>query len=303
MILLGRGQPAEGFYALGSDQTPVYLLDGEKPVLFDGGFAHWAPAYIRAIKETLGGRKPHYLLHTHMHFDHCGATSAIKKAFPEVVIGASSIGADIIARPNALELIIKLSDEAREVAEGFVSEDPELETFSPFEVELKLKDGDVLDLGGGQTLNVYSTPGHTRDFLSYFNPQRKVLIASESVGCANTSGVIGVEFVYDYDAYLASLEFLVSLKPKVLCQGHIYVYTGEDVTKYLEATLEATKSYRKTVERLLSEENGDIEAVLWRVKEAHWDKLTEPKQPEGAYILNTRARVKNLASKMGFTAT
>jgi len=299
MICADKGEVALDFYVLGSALTPVYMLDGERPVLFDGGMAHLAPRYIEDARDVLKGRQPSLHLHTHMHFDHCGSSSALKRAFPAMKTGSSPQGAEIIARPNARELIARLCDEAREGDRTFVSVDPVAETFTPFEVELVVNGGDVLDLGGGQTLKVYATPGHTRDFLAYYNPERGILIASEAAGCAHTPGRVNVEFVSDYDSYLESLKFLASLKARIVCQGHLFVYLGEDAEKFFADSIRDTEIYRERAERLLTEEKGDVEAVVQRIKVAQWDRLSEPKQPLGAYLLNTRARVRNLAARLG----
>jgi len=52
------------------------------------------------------------------------------------------------------------------------------------------------------------------------------------------------------------------------------------------------------VERILMDEDGDIERTVERVKAEQWDPRPLPKQPEPAYLLNTRARVKNIWERM-----
>lgn len=292
MIFDRRGEAAPGFHALGIAHTPAYLIDAPRPVLVDSGMAHLAGAYIADAREALKGRSPEILFHTHMHFDHCGSSAAMREAFPGIRLAASEAGAKIIARPGALKVIRELSDQAR----ASLGRPGDGGVFSPFEVDTIVHDGDRFDLGDGQSLLAIATPGHTRDFMSYYVPERKILVASEAVGCAHESDKIMVEFVADYDSYLASLEKLMALEVEVLCQGHVFIYTGEDVRRFLEASLAATLRYRARAEELMVEEEGDVSAVAARIKSEDWDPLPWPKQPEAAYILNTEGRVRSIAN-------
>lgn len=296
MIIKEKGEAAPGFHLLGRAHTPVYLIDAERPVLIDGGMAHLANLYIADAKAVLGDRCPAYLLHTHVHFDHCGSSAKLKEAFPAMRLAASPEGAAIMERPGARELIRTLSDQAREDDPNPPS--PDTPRFEPFSIETVFSHGDEIPLGGGEVLQVFKTPGHTRDFLSFYHPGKKILIASESAGCAQSLGDILVEFVADYDAYLASLEFLSTLDADYLCQGHLFVYTHSDARKFLKDSLAATVRYRELVEKFLAEEGGDLARVVQRVKKEEWDPLPWPKQPEPAYLLNTEGRVRNLAARL-----
>ena len=291
------GEVVPGFHVLGSWHTPSYLWAGPKPVLFDAGMSFLGDLYVKHARRVLGERSPEILFLTHAHFDHCGAASTLRDAFPGLCIAASARAAEIVQRPGALELIRKLNEEARILAPVIEVDHPAPEGFRPFQVDTILADGDEIELGGGQVVRVLATPGHTRDFLSYYLPGPKVLVASEAVGCATISGDIMVEFVADYDAYLDSMRRLWDLEIEVLCQGHLYVHVGQDARDYLDRSIRATERYREWVEELLDEEEGDVDRVVTRVKASEWDPAVEPKQPAPAYLLNTQARVRHLATR------
>ncbi|MFZ5585438.1 MAG: MBL fold metallo-hydrolase [Thermodesulfobacteriota bacterium] len=295
MILQNTGLVAPGLFVLGSAGVPSYLLDAPSPVLFDAGLACLGGRYVAEAQAHLDGRAPTRLLLTHVHFDHCGAAAQIQRAFPGLTIAAAAKAAEIVARPNALALMARLNQAARA---GVAAWDPDLagpETFEPFAVDQVLADGDRLDLGGGLVVEVLACPGHTWDFLSFWVPERGLLIAGEAAGCADATGYIMTEFLVSFDAYRRSLERLMELPAKVLCQGHRVVYTGEDAPRFLERSLRAALDYRAWVERLLDEENGDEARVQARVKAAEYDPKPQPKQAEPAYLLNLRARVAHLA--------
>jgi glyoxylase-like metal-dependent hydrolase (beta-lactamase superfamily II) len=173
----------------------------------------------------------------------------------------------------------------------------EAEPFEPFEVDRVVDDGEEVDLGGGTTLRVIAAPGHTRDFTSYYVPERRILVAGEAVGCADVTGYIFTEFLVGYDEYVASIEKLAALPVDVLVQGHHYVYTDEDARGFFGRTLEAAARYKEWVERLLDEENGDVDRVVSRVRSVEYDPKPAAKQPEPAYLLNLYARVNHLAAR------
>ena len=298
MIYRAAGEVVSGFHALGSGQTPSYLLDGARPVLFDGGLSFLSELYVEHARRVLGAREPAFLLLTHAHFDHCGGAGVLRAAFPKLRIAASSEAARILRRPRALELIRILNDDSRKLAPEIGVTRPSEVPFRPFEVDEILEDGDEIDLGSGVSVRVLATPGHTRDFLSYYVPQRGILVASEAVGCADSRGRITPEFLVDYDGYLASLQRLSALEVEVLCQGHFQVYVGEAAREFFGRSLRATEEFREWVEELLDAEGGDLDRVVGRVKAVQYDPIPPPKQPESAYLLNTKARVGVLATRL-----
>jgi glyoxylase-like metal-dependent hydrolase (beta-lactamase superfamily II) len=77
MIIIGTGKISHDLYMLANNAIPVYLLDGDKPALFDAGLAFLGDIYVQAIKEILGSRTPAYCFLTHSHFDHCGSVSVL----------------------------------------------------------------------------------------------------------------------------------------------------------------------------------------------------------------------------------
>ncbi len=86
----------------------------------------------------------------------------------------------MLGRPNALALIQKLTHAAEQMAKSIGIELAEFERFKPFEVDVTLKDGELIALSPDLTVQVLETPGHTRDCLSYFIPQKKVLLMLRS---------------------------------------------------------------------------------------------------------------------------
>jgi glyoxylase-like metal-dependent hydrolase (beta-lactamase superfamily II) len=88
------GEIAHNVHMVGHRAVPVFLVDGDRPALFDAGLAFLGPVYAGQIKRILGGRQPSWCFLTHSHFDHCGAVAYLKKQFPEMRIVCSKKAAD-----------------------------------------------------------------------------------------------------------------------------------------------------------------------------------------------------------------
>lgn len=294
MIFKGTGEVRHGLHVLGTKDMPVYLIKAQRPVLFDAGLSRLGRVYERAIRADLGEVRPEILFLTHMHFDHCGSVSFLKKAFPGLDVYASKKASEIIKRPNAVKLIRTLSENSETALVGFDRSILVNEPFEPFEVDRILEDGDQIELEKGLSVQVLFTPGHTWDFLSYYIPERRILIASEAGGCAYASGLIPPECLTNFDVYLHSLARLASLEVDILCQGHRFVYLDEDVKAFLIRSKQAALDFKVMVGELWKTERGDLPRIMARIKSSEYDPLPPPKQPEPAYLANLEARVKSL---------
>lgn len=289
------------FYTLGLTWSAVYLLDSNRPALFESGFSCAAKMYLDAIRSVLDKRQPEFLFLTHVHWDHCGAAGYLKRSFPALKIAASGRAAEIVKRPNARALMRRLSEGAAPLVASIPGIDATqvLENaFQPFDVDIVLVDGQVMELGDGLTVEVLATPGHTRDHLSYYIPQRKILIGTEATGCMDRTGNIITEFLIDFNDYVASLKRLSSLPVDILCQGHHFVYVGrEEVERFFARSIAEAERYRDRVCELLDAADGSVEEVVRQIKAEQWDTNTNTKQTEEAYLINLTAQVTHFAEK------
>lgn len=292
------GKITDDFYVMGNPAMPVYLLDGPAPVLFDAGLTSLCRLYEEDIIKVLGNRSPAYLFLTHSHFDHIGAVAHLKSVYPKMRIAGSARIQEILGRPKAIKLIRSLNQEAAQLMESLNRAAIYKGPFEPFDLDLELNSDRTIELNPDCHVEVIKTPGHTRDFTSYWMPEKKILVASEAVGCDDGYGYIFTEFLVDYDAYMTSLKRLSRLDPKVLCQGHRFVFTGKDAEEHMSHAIEQASKYLVMVEKFLQKEQGDIDRAVALVKAAEWDSKPWPKQIESAYVLNTQARVSSIRERM-----
>jgi len=278
---------ADGLYCLGPYAMPVFLLDGDHPVLFESGMYQWGAHYLAEIVKILGNRNPSHILLTHMHFDHCGAAGYLKRHFPGALIGQSTEGAEIIKKQSAIDLITKLNAQGREGT-----------FFEPFLVDMPLSEGDILRVSDNATIHVIKTPGHTWDHLSYYLPHLKALIPSEAVGVPGRGDYIFSDFLIGYGSYIDSLKRLAALDVEILMLAHGFCYTGQDARDYFPRAIECTSRFRERIESLLGEYWEDHASVVTAIRREEYDFIEGDKQSDIPYLINLRAKIKAVARDM-----
>lgn len=298
MIIKDIGKIDNGFYVAGSARVPVYFIDGPVPVLFDAGLTAGALLYENGIRQVLAERTPEYLFLTHSHFDHVGSASYFKKVWPDLVVAGSERCSEILRKPRAVKLMRDLNVEGLKTFNGSGLGPINEKGFESFELDLLVQPNQTIEVGPGLSVVALNTPGHTWDFMSYWIPERKILIASEAVATYETGGYLQPEFLVDFDAYIESLNVLKKLGARIVCPGHYVVFTDEDALRHIEDSFHAMEQYLAMTETLLVQEKGDIDKVVERVKKAEWEPRPWPKQPESAYLLNTWQRVNTIWKRM-----
>ena len=69
MIIKNPGKIIDDLYMVGPPAMPVYLLDGERPAIFDAGLAFLGEIYADGIRQILGHRYVQYCFLTHSHLN------------------------------------------------------------------------------------------------------------------------------------------------------------------------------------------------------------------------------------------
>ncbi len=301
MIINKTGLVADNLYVNGFTWSPVYLVTGKTDVLFEAGFSCMGSLYVKDIQKVLFHKNPEYLFLTHVHYDHCGAASYLKKKFPNLKICASQRARDIMSRTNAVNLMSSLSQyvvpliaRLPEIRDEELLTDP----FQPFDIDIVFNEEQAFNVHDEFSIQILITPGHTRDMLSYYIPEKKILISTESAGCLGLNNRILSEFLVDYDSYIRTLERFSGLEIRTFCQGHHFVFTGDDVQSFFANSLKSAETFKKHVDELLYQEKGSIDRVVHIIKTEEYDTNQGIKQPERAYLLNLKTQITHLATKL-----
>ena len=135
---------------------------------------------------------------THEHVDHAGGAAFFAGSS---LIAAHAQAASKLVLADEFSLMNKLFDEA----------------VQPFEVDILVAEGSVIDLGGLR-LDVIHTPGHCSGSICLYEPSRRLLLSADTI---MANGVVGGVLVSgNISDYIASLDRLSRLKVERLLPGH-----------------------------------------------------------------------------------
>jgi hydroxyacylglutathione hydrolase len=231
------------------DGTCSYLVGESDLALIDPGPG--LDAHLEALQSAVGGRSLVAICLTHAHADHAGAAMEL----------AARLGARLAASADTLD---RLALDGR-----------------------ALNDGDVVQVDAGSTaLEALHTPGHSGDHLSYLWHPSEVLFTGDLVlgqgssMVAHPDGSVG--------DYLASLNRLIELAPKLICPGH-----GPPV----ENAVQKLEEYR---DHRLERHHEIVEAITSRgartvaeIRAAVYGDLPDPRLAEAA-DLSIRAHLEHV---------
>ena len=163
----------------GKTATRVFFVRGaKKTALIDSGLLDGLPMLKLAFDE-LGIKRNEldFLLLTHEHMDHVGNNGWLKEETGCVVYGHNS-RADRVA-DNLLNA--KTIVHAFPEGEHFDLHSEYLDWMGPTAgpIDEFIKEGDVIDLGGGTTLETIELPGHSMAELGFFEPQTRTLVIAD----------------------------------------------------------------------------------------------------------------------------
>ena len=198
-------------YFVGTYYASTHIIDtGAGFIMLDSGYQHSLYLVLQNMWELgLDPRDIKYIVHTHGHIDHCGAT----RALVEMTGAKTFLGAPDVDYMNG-----KVN----------LSWATELELdLEAFETDMAINDGDTITLGN-TTLTAVATPGHTPGAMSYiFNVYNggKTLVAGIHGGAGmNTlqrSFLDKYGLSYDCRAdYLKSMDRIKDLKVDIFLGNH-----------------------------------------------------------------------------------
>ena len=199
----------------------VYFIFGKNVCMIDGGVSAAYPNIVNYLNSS--GRKIeeiHLLAHTHCHPDHIGSSPAIREA------SGCRVAAHGFAKPWIEDVDLQYRERPTGTFYTLVS--------GSVGIDRILNDGDTLDLGEGQSLTVLHTPGHSRDSVSFFHDQDKVLFTGDTIPVPDERPVYD-----DVLALIGSIRKLQALKGiEVLCSSWLEPKYGDDAYGEMEKSVE-----------------------------------------------------------------
>ncbi len=179
-----------------ANDSSVYLVNGK--VLIDAGIN--SNLIIKQLERYIKLTDLKIIILTHCHYDHVAAAAEISK----------KSGAEIGIHKADLEGV---NDEYLSVSVLFGESAPAVKPTIIYE------EGDKIDIGNGEYLEVIHTPGHSRGSICLYEPVSKSLFSGDTVFPGGGFGRMDFEGS-EPDKMLGSVQKLTKLNVKTLYSGH-----------------------------------------------------------------------------------
>ena len=183
-----------------------------------------------------GGEKPCTVICTHVHFDHSGGAHH----FEDVRIHEDDRHGLKYGRQTEILNYVKSTHFYQKPYEGF----------SPYTYKVPatactgVRDGEQIDLGEGDYLQIIHTPGHTKGSISIYRPSKRHLFTGDFVyDCGPGSGLLDwlpTSCVRDYlHSARSMLNFMQDNELVAVFPGHFKACSGERAAELLNEYVEA----------------------------------------------------------------
>ena len=176
--------------------SSVYLVNGK--VLIDAGMS--SDLIIKQLEKYIKLTDLKLIILTHCHYDHTAAAAAI----------AEKSGAKVGVHKSDLEGV---NDEYLSVSVLFGESAPAVKPTIIYE------EGDKIDIGNGEYLEVIHTPGHSKGSICLYEPISKSLFSGDTVFPGGGFGRMDFEGS-EPERMHGSVEKLTKLDVKTLYPGH-----------------------------------------------------------------------------------
>lgn len=259
----------------------AYLVrSGDRLAFVDTGPANAAPALLSAIA-TLGLTPDHvdFVMPTHVHLDHAGASGHLMAACPN---------ARLVAHPKGVPHLI---DPSKLIAGSSVvyGEENFLRDFGaplpiPAERVIVAEDGQTFDLNG-RTLTFIDTPGHANHHGCILDSRTQGFFTGDTFGIAyrefdtlNGPWLFAptTPVAFDPETWLASVDTLMAHEPRAMYLTHYGRVDRPD--EHVEAL---RRSIRDLTELALREEGQPEDGRQDRIKKAVTAHLTQRAREHG----------------------
>ena len=190
------------------------------------------PEETKAMKQFLENRlnqRVRYIINTHYHADH----TLGNYQFPH---------AQVFSHRLCRELLDTVGRQGLEQTKLQLPEFADVEMVLP---EMIFDEGEVSIHIGGKTLTLSHLPGHSPDMLNVLVENDNVMFASDNM--------MPVPTIFDgeYDDLMAAFEYIRSMKPETVVQGHGEVILRGEVGHVVQSHIDYLETIRHRVEEVI----------------------------------------------------
>jgi glyoxylase-like metal-dependent hydrolase (beta-lactamase superfamily II) len=208
----------------------IYVIKGERTCIIDSGTASEVHILCEGLRAA-GAFPPDIIALTHSHFDHSQGVPKLRelarKEAKEIEVVASELGVELLADQSYNRVFDK---------KGRYED---ISGVSP------LREGDVIDLGGHK-LQVFNTPGHSNDQISFLHQETGRLFVGDSIGIHLGENSYVPPFMpanWDLEVFRSTIEKIRQIDFKQLCLAHFGCIPEERTGEFLDFALEQTNRW------------------------------------------------------------
>lgn len=238
-----------------------YILKGKQVAIVETGPTSSVPNLLSALEQLdVKFEDIVYVAISHIHLDHGGGAGTLIKNLPNAKVVVHQRGAPHLVNPK------KLWQQSKEVLRSITELYGEPEPV-PAERIVAATDSMILDVGNGVRLKVIETLGHASHHQSYYETLGGGIFPGDAAGIYMKefdAVVPTTPAPFRLDSTLASLDKLISLKPKALYYSHF----GEasNPVERLQAYAEQLKLWARIAMEGVERKQG-LEAMRERILE------------------------------------
>jgi glyoxylase-like metal-dependent hydrolase (beta-lactamase superfamily II) len=250
-------------------------------VLVDTGLKHEPEAVILPALRALGvaPARLDVIVNSHADVDHNGGNAAVLAHCPNARLACGGADREMIESDQAL-----WDGRWNQMAadHGIAYPDAlraELGPGTP--VDWILSDGDVLALGGGRSLEVFATPGHSLGHLSFMLRPDRILFCGDTIQAETLPpGEQKLTPQYlDPEIYLGTLARLVPLRPRLLLTCHLGAFRGAEIKALLGANRLFVRGVEQELRTILQSAPGGLtlQELTYRLSRAvgRWEEADD----------------------------
>ncbi len=231
------------------NKKSVFLIDSGPKDAVENEILPWFK------KNDIDVNDIHMIINTHSHGDHIGGNYDLKKINTGILIASHKLAVNKIKNPYmiAKKIRSKFSD--------YITA-PSPDKISGVDVDIPLKDGDVVEIEGLK-FNIFHTPGHDTECICIYEPKTKTLFTGDSIQGGGTKSS-GIAFYQDLSLYRKSIKKIKALEIENLVLGHPYypsngiIQDKDKVKEFLDLSLNHTYNYDREILKILGSGTKDL---------------------------------------------
>lgn len=261
--------------------------------LYDSGFGFSSKKLYENIVSVLGDRGLDYVLLTHSHYDHAFGSAYLSVAFPDCKIVGFEYAARVMLKEGARATMTRLDEAARKL-NGF--EEP-YQYVESLHIDIPVTDGQVLKLGSNECV-VVSLPGHTRDSVSYYFPDEKLMLGCETVGLFAKEGIVLPAFLVGYELTMSSIEKCSQYDVDFYMVPHQGMLEGDAVKSFIQAS---RTSHEASAKLIIDDFKAgkEIEEIVEDFSAIYYPEDIRNVYPPDAYSENVHIQIPTILKENG----